>query len=179
MKRFLFLLLVCFSMYSYSQIQRTVTFDFSNPNSLNPKITPRTDMGGYVLINDVVFNNGPIRINFEKFAAGIGTHYFTYNVGNYALRICAGSQANFSTTVKDAVINSFSFSSDTDGGDMYLVDRSAEEETAFNERNKLYWSPIDNVGIPKVSLRNGNHDAFIKKISFDVTLPSVVLQPTH
>ena len=178
MKRFLFLLLVCFSMYSYSQIQRTVTFDFSNPNSLNPKITPRTDMGGYVLINDVVFNNGPIRINFEKFAAGIGTHYFTYNVGNYALRICAGSQANFSTTVKDAVINSFSFSSDTDGGDMYLVDRSAEEETAFNERNKLYWSPIDNVGIPKVSLRNGNHDAFIKKISFDVTLPSVVLQPT-
>lgn len=178
MKRFLFLLLVCFSMYSYSQIQRTVTFDFSNPNSLDPKITPRTDMGGYVLINDVVFNNGPIRISFEKFAAGIGTHYFTYNVGNYALRICAGSQANFSTTVKDAVINSFSFSSDTDGGDMYLVDRSAEEETAFNERNKLYWSPIDNVGIPEVSLRNGNHDAFIKKISFDVTLPSVVLQPT-
>lgn len=178
MKRFLFLLFVFISVGAYAQIQQTVTFDFTKPNSLNPEITPRLDMGGYVLVTGVKFINGPISISFEEFAGGIGAHYFTYSKDNYVLRICSGTQVNFATNSAGAVINSFSFSSDSDGGDLYLYNREFEEQTNYNETNKLRWLPLDGIGVSSVSLRNSNHDALIKKISFDVTLPSVVLRPT-
>lgn len=66
MKKSLFvILLACVSAPSWAQIQRTAVFDFSQPLSLTPSITPPEGNSNEVPVTDNVFSNGDITIDLS------------------------------------------------------------------------------------------------------------------
>ena len=74
MKKSLFvILLACMSAPGWAQIQRTAVFDFSQPLSLTPSITPPEGKSNEVPVTDNVFSNGDITIDFEWCNQGLGT----------------------------------------------------------------------------------------------------------
>lgn len=79
MKKSLFvILLACVSAPGWAQIQRTVVFDFSQPLSLTPSITPPEGNSNEVPVTDNVFSNGDITIDFEWGNQGLGTSILNF-----------------------------------------------------------------------------------------------------
>ena len=57
MRNFILLLLVAFALPVAAQKSNSVTFDFANPTSLDPQITPSDVNSGTVFVTDKVFHN--------------------------------------------------------------------------------------------------------------------------
>ena len=77
MRNFILLLLVAFVLPLSAQVTNSVTFDFANPKSLNPQITPKTSNGSTEFVTNEVFRNGPIDISFSQGAQPIGAYILT------------------------------------------------------------------------------------------------------
>ena len=68
-----------------------VVFDFTNPEALDPSITPSTDASTGVEFESVTFTNGNISIKLDKGSASYGARIWTKTDGTYELRAYNGS----------------------------------------------------------------------------------------
>ena len=125
MKKALLLLLLAISLPSMAQLQLSTVFDFGNPLSLNPPITPGDYHGAKVIVFDKVFQFGNVSISFSMGVSSGGSaqimttvNQYTGEVG-YCLRVTQGAVMTISG-INGATLNSIQFSDDSMKGDLSL-----------------------------------------------------------
>ena len=98
MKRlFYFFLSLMFLPLSARTVQKSYTYYFNNPESLNPSITRSPYEGGSVSVTDMVFssNDGNVNISFIKGSSPIGAEIITDNASGGKI-----PYLTFNTTVR-------------------------------------------------------------------------------
>ena len=141
-------------------------FDFTNPYNLTPSVTPKHGNANVVLITDLVFKNGPIRISFEKGAQPTGAQIATIGDGaneTYHLRVTATTSMTFST-VDGARIQSIKFSDDSEIGDLYL--KNGEPGEQLGEEGNRKWE-CKGADVDSVTFYNNSQMAKLKTIRID------------
>lgn len=125
MKKALLLLLLAISLPSMAQLQLSTAFDFGNPLSLNPPITPGDYHGAKVIVFDKVFQFGNVTISFSMGVSSGGSaqimttvNQYTGEIG-YCLRVTQGAVMTISG-INGATLNSIQFSDDSMKGDLSL-----------------------------------------------------------
>lgn len=151
-------------------------FDFTNPYNLTPSVTPKHGNANVVLITDLVFKNGPIRISFERGAQPTGAQIATIGDGaneTYHLRVTATTSMTFST-VDGARIQSIKFSDDSEIGDLYL--KNGEPGEQLGEEGNRKWE-CKGADVDSVTFYNNSQMAKLKTIRIDYITPSDILVP--
>lgn len=178
MRKFLLTLLTLVSVNVFAQIQRSVTYDFSNPLGLTPSVTPTSAGDGRVGIDEKSsfgsFEEEEIRADFSKNGYVIGVNIFTQNNGQIVLEINRGNKMTVST-VDEATINSISFSSDSYLGDLTPI--KADENKGDWKYTSKVWTAYSGQSVSSMAFWNTGLPTEIKKMTVDYTLPIVKLVP--
>lgn len=179
MKKSLFvILLACVSAPGWAQIQRTAVFDFSQPLSLTPSITPPEGNSNEVPVTDNVFSNGDITIDFEWGIQGLGTsilnstNIYTHEV-TYYLKVC---QQAFMKVHAPGIgrLDRVSFSEGSTVGDLRVTD----DELGSQEDGYKTWINDKKQDIHDLIYKNSFSNAQLKKITVLYTMPSTILTAT-
>lgn len=178
MKKSLFvILLACVSAPGWAQIQRTAVFDFSQPLSLTPSITPPEGNSNEVPVTDKVFSNGDITIDFEWGNQGLGTsilnstNIYTHEV-TYYLKVC--QQAFMKVHAPEiGRLDRVSFSEGSIVGDLHVTD----DELGSQDGSKT-WINDKKQDIHDLIYKNSFSNAQLKKITVLYTMPSTILTAT-
>lgn len=179
MKKSLFvILLACVSAPGWAQIQRTVVFDFSQPLSLTPSITPPEGNSNEVPVTDNVFSNGDITIDFEWGNQGLGTsilnftNIYTHDI-SYYLKV--SQQALMKVHAPDiGRLDRVSFSEGSTVGDLRVTD----DELGSQEDGYKTWINDKKQDIHDLIYKNSFKNAQLKKITVLYTMPSTILTAT-
>lgn len=179
MKKSLFvILLACVSAPGWAQIQRTVVFDFSQPLSLTPSITPPEGNSNEVPVTDNVFSNGDITIGFEWGNLGLGTaivnftNRYTHDI-SYYLKV--SQQALMKVHAPDiGRLDRVSFSEGSTVGDLRVTD----DELGSQEDGYKTWINDKKQDIHDLIYKNSFSNAQLKKITVLYTMPSTILTAT-
>lgn len=179
MKKSLFvILLACVSAPGWAQIQRTVVFDFSQPLSLTPSITPPEGNSNEVPVTDNVFSNGDITIDFEWGNLGLGTaivnftNRYTHDI-SYYLKV--SQQALMKVHAPDiGRLDRVSFSEGSTVGDLRVTD----DELGSQEDGYKTWINDKKQDIHDLIYKNSFSNAQLKKITVLYTMPSTILTAT-
>lgn len=179
MKKFLFVVFMTFVSASiFAQIQRTAVFDFSQPLSLNPSITPPEGNSSEVHVTNKTFSNGDITIDFELGNQGLGTSIFNFtniwtNVTTYYLKI---SQQAFMKihAPKDGRIDQVSFSEGSTVGDLRVTD----ENLGLQKDGYKTWINSQGQDVHDLIYKNSFSTAQLKQITVQYTVPSTILTAT-
>lgn len=161
-----------------ASIQRTVTFDFTNPESLTPSITPGASVGEYVQVTDKVFTNENVSISFDKLngSTSLGAQILTqenYDGICYNLRISKAGVIKFSVPRGD-VINSISFDGLSEMGDLY-ISNNVSGTFQYNS-----WQNTNNDNITTVAMANsGGSLAHLRIVTVTYTTRGDVLTPNY
>ena len=179
MKKSLFvILLACVSAPGWAQIQRTAVFDFSQPLSLTPSITPPEGNSNEVPVTDDVFSNGDITIDFEWGNQGLGTaivnftNIYTHDI-SYYLKV--SQQALMKVHAPDiGRLDRVSFSEGSTVGDLRVTD----DELGSQEDGYKTWINDKKQNIHDLIYKNSFSNAQLKKITVLYTMPSTILTAT-
>jgi len=179
MKRYLLLLVTLVSVSVYGQIQKQVTFDFTQPSSLNPIITPPDpNLTVSVEVTEKIFKSGEISISFARGSVYGGAQYkvttSTNGVNNYYLEVNRSTTMTFASN-DDAAITSIEISDDSTIGDFSLV--SGQPGYQDPDRMYKYWTCNDNNNVHSVAFMVGGEATKIKKVTVHYTEPVNVLSP--
>jgi hypothetical protein len=179
MKKSLFvILLACMSAPCWAQIQRTAVFDFSQPLSLTPSITPPEGNSNEVPVTDNVFSNGDITIDFEWGNQGLGTSIlnftnpYTHEV-TYYLKVSQQALMKVHAPVIGR-LDRVSFSDDSSVGDLRVTD----DELGSQEDGYKTWINDKKQDIHDLIYKNSFSNAQLKKITVLYTMPSTILIAT-
>lgn len=179
MKKSLFvILLACMSAPCWAQIQRTAVFDFSQPLSLTPSITPPEGNSNEVPVTDNVFSNGDITIDFEWGKQGLGTSIlnftnpYTHEV-TYYLKVSQQALMKVHAPVIGR-LDRVSFSDDSSVGDLRVTD----DELGSQEDGYKTWINDKKQDIHDLKYKNSFSNAQLKKITVLYTMPSTILTAT-
>lgn len=179
MKKSLFvILLACMSAPCWAQIQRTAVFDFSQPLSLTPSITPPEGNSNEVPVTDNVFSNGDITIDFEWGNQGLGTSIlnftnpYTHEV-TYYLKVSQQALMKVHAPVIGR-LDRVSFSDDSSVGDLRVTD----DELGSQEDGYKTWINDKKQDIHDLIYKNSFSNAQLKKITVLYTMPSTILTAT-
>lgn len=179
MKKSLFvILLACVSAPGWAQIQRTAVFDFSQPLSLTPSITPPEGNSNEVPVTDDVFSNGDITIDFEWGNQGLGTaivnftNIYTHDI-SYYLKV---SQQALMKVHAPGIgrLDRVSFSEGSTVGDLRVTD----DELGSQEDGYKTWINDKKQNIHDLIYKNSFSNAQLKKITVLYTMPSTILTAT-
>ena len=179
MKKSLFvILLACVSAPGWAQIQRTAVFDFSQPLSLTPSITPPEGNSNEVPVTDDVFSNGDITIDFEWGNQGLGTaivnftNIYTHDI-SYYLKV---SQQALMKVHAPGIgrLDRVSFSEGSTVGDLRVTD----DELGSQEDGYKTWINDKKQNIYDLIYKNSFSNAQLKKITVLYTMPSTILTAT-
>lgn len=177
MRKFILSLLALVSVNVFAQIQRTVTYDFSNPRGLTPSVTPKGDGDGRVIIDDrsnfKSFREGPVRVDFSREGNVMGV-YIKDDNDNIYLEISRGSKMVV-TTVDDATINSISFSSDSYLGGLNPT-KENENKGDWKYSSKT-WTANAGQSVSSLTFWNTGTPTSIRKMTIDYTMPTEILVP--
>lgn len=179
MKKSLFvILLACVSAPGWAQIQRTAVFDFCQPLSLTPSITPPEGNSNEVPVTDDVFSNGDITIDFEWGNQGLGTaivnftNIYTHDI-SYYLKV---SQQALMKVHAPGIgrLDRVSFSEGSTVGDLRVTD----DELGSQEDGYKTWINDKKQNIHDLIYKNSFSNAQLKKITVLYTMPSTILTAT-
>lgn len=179
MKKSLFvILLACVSAHGWAQIQRTAVFDFSQPLSLTPSITPPEGNSNEVPVTDNVFSNGDITIDFEWGNQGLGTaivnftNIYTHDI-SYYLKV---SQQALMKVHAPGIgrLDRVSFSEGSTVGDLRVTD----DELGSQEDGYKTWINDKKQDMHDLIYKNSFSNAQLKKITVLYTMPSTILTAT-
>ena len=179
MKKSLFvILLACVSAPGWAQIQRIAVFDFSQPLSLTPSITPPEGNSNEVPVTDNVFSNGDITIDFEWGNQGLGTSILNFTNPytkevTYYLKVC--QQALMKVHAPGiGRLDRVSFSEGSSVGDLRVTD----DELGSQEDGYKTWINDKEQDIHDLIYKNSFSNAQLKKITVLYTMPSTILTAT-
>lgn len=165
MRLLLSFLLILFSSSVFSQKQKVVTLDFTDPASLGLPTGNDNDL------NDNTYTLGKANISFSRGTQDLGVRYIFQN-DSYYLEMNKGSRL-FMKGVDGAVLNVVSFSVEN-FGDLNVVD---ENEGSWDS-DKGKWSCNGNGNITNVAFKNSGKHTLIKSITVTYTEPINVLIPS-
>lgn len=165
MRLLLSFLLILFSSSVFSQKQKVVTLDFTDPASLGLPTGNDNDL------NDNTYTLGKANISFSRGTQDLGVRYIFQN-DSYYLEMNKGSRL-FMKGVDGAVLNVVSFSVEN-FGDLNVVD---ENEGSWDS-DKGKWSCNGNGNITNVAFKNSGKHTLIKSITVTYTEPINVLTPS-
>lgn len=166
MRLLLSFLLILFSSSVFSQKQKVVTLDFTDPASLGLPTGNDNDL------NDNTYTLGKANISFSRGTQDLGVRYIFQN-DSYYLEMNKGSRL-FMKGVDGAVLNVVSFSVEN-FGDLNVVD---ENEGSWDS-DKGKWSCNGNGNITNVAFKNSGKHTLIKSITVTYTEPINVLTPSY
>lgn len=166
MRLLLSFLLILFSSSVFSQKQKVVTLDFTDPASLGLPTGNDNDL------NDNTYTLGKANISFSRGTQDLGVRYIFQN-DSYYLEMNKGSRL-FMKGVDDAVLNVVSFSVEN-FGDLNVVD----ENVGSWDSDKGIWSCNGNGNITNVAFKNSGKHTLIKSITVTYTEPINVLIPSY
>lgn len=165
MRLLLSFLLILFSSSVFSQKQKVVTLDFTDPASLGLPTGNDNDL------NDNTYTLGKANISFSRGSQDLGVRYIFQN-DSYYLEMNKGSRL-FMKGVDGAVLNVVSFSVEN-FGDLNVVD----ENVGSWDSDKGIWSCNGNGNITNVAFKNSGKHTLIKSITVTYTEPINVLTPS-
>lgn len=165
MRLLLSFLLILFSSSVFSQKQKVVTLDFTDPASLGLPTGNDNDL------NDNTYTLGKANISFSRGTQDLGVRYIFQN-DSYYLEMNKGSRL-FMKGVDGAVLNVVSFSVEN-FGDLNVVD----ENVGSWDSDKGIWSCNGNGNITNVAFKNSGKHTLIKSITVTYTEPIDVLTPS-
>lgn len=165
MRLLLSFLLILFSSSVFSQKQKVVTLDFTDPASLGLPTGNDNDL------NDNTYTLGKANISFSRGTQDLGVRYIFQN-DSYYLEMNKGSRL-FMKGVDGAVLNVVSFSVEN-FGDLNVVD----ENVGSWDSDKGIWSCNGNGNITNVAFKNSGKHTLIKSITVTYTEPINVLTPS-
>ena len=166
MRLLLSFLLILFSSSVFSQKQKVVTLDFTDPASLGLPTENDNDL------NDNTYTLGKANISFSRGTQDLGVRYIFQN-DSYYLEMNKGSRL-FMKGVDGAVLNVVSFSVEN-FGDLNVVD----ENVGSWDSDKGIWSCNGNGNITNVAFKNSGKHTLIKSITVTYTEPINVLTPSY
>lgn len=166
MRLLLSFLLILFSSSVFSQKQKVVTLDFTDPASLGLPTGNDNDL------NDNTYTLGKANISFSRGTQDLGVRYIFQN-DSYYLEMNKGSRL-FMKGVDGAVLNVVSFSVEN-FGDLNVVD----ENVGSWDSDKGIWSYNGNGNITNVAFKNSGKHTLIKSITVTYTEPINVLTPSY
>lgn len=166
MRLLLSFLLILFSSSVFSQKQKVVTLDFTDPASLGLPTGNDNDL------NDNIYTLGKANISFSRGTQDLGVRYIFQN-DSYYLEMNKGSRL-FMKGVDGAVLNVVSFSVEN-FGDLNVVD----ENVGSWDSDKGIWSCNGNGNITNVAFKNSGKHTLIKSITVTYTEPINVLTPSY
>lgn len=166
MRLLLSFLLILFSSSVFSQKQKVVTLDFTDPASLGLPTGNDNDL------NDNTYTLGKANISFSRGTQDLGVRYIFQN-DSYYLEMNKGSRL-FMKGVDGAVLNVVSFSVEN-FGDLNVVD----ENVGSWDSDKGIWSCNGNGNITNVAFKNSGKHTLIKSITVTYTEPINVLTPSY
>lgn len=165
MRLLLSFLLILFSSSVFSQKQKVVTLDFTDPASLGLPTGNDNDL------NDNTYTLGKANISFSRGTQDLGVRYIFQN-DSYYLEMNKGSRL-FMKGVDGAVLNVVSFSVEN-FGDLNVVD----ENVGSWDSDKGIWRCNGNGNITNVAFKNSGKHTLIKSITVTYTEPINVLTPS-
>ncbi len=178
MKQYLLLLLLTLCLPISSQtLEKTAVFDFSNPTSLNPSITPSDESGIGVRVYSTVFKAGAVTLSFSDAVQTGGYAYLMTNINeyqgttSYSLKFGQGTLVNFNST-GNAVIKKIQISENSITGDTYL------SQTSPGSLIGKTWTCGDNNNVTAVSFRNGGVASYWETVTVTYTALQNQLTPS-
>lgn len=179
MRNFILLLLVAFVLPLSAQVTNSVTFDFANPKSLNPQITPKTSNGSTEFVTNEVFHNGPIDISFTQGAQPIGAYIFTKvdkSTGEVSYNLTVSTSTSMKFAAKEGVtIQKIQFS---ESSLMGSLDVAQGQPGSFDfHTNYRVWTN-GTTGAKSVTLYNNQNESELTQITVTYSSPVNILTPT-
>ena len=165
MRQILLLFTLFLSVAVFGQKQKTVTFDFTSPTSLNLSENNDTE------ITNENYTLGKINLSFTKGAVLVGVRYVKVN-DNYYLKVASSSKVHLST-LEGATLTSVKFDTYT-FGDLSLDSNQPGSWDGENGR----WSCLSNSNAQSVTFMNSGSPSFIKSITVTYSEPTQVLTPS-
>lgn len=186
-KKLILTFFVVLSAHAFAQVRQTATFNFANPQSLNPSINPEDYSGQTIIpVRDVKFKSGNIQISFTLFndtmtAQGArirGIKYTGEDFYRYALQITHGTnmivEGQSGATLDSIICDQSQYSSK---GDLDLTDGYGGV-LDYTLNYALHWKNNTSTPISKVSFSNYNSITQLPELKVYYTTPSDILVPT-
>lgn len=148
-------------------VTKTATFNFDNPTSLNPSITPSTDTGdGLVPVKgdgqNISFttSDGKITVSFELDANNGNYPVYIKTIGSqYFLQLNTGTKMVI-TASQNTSIDSVKFGGSDDGGYVLITDVNDQRVSQFMELNDTQtyyeWYSPSNTTVTSVKIRQNS-----------------------
>ena len=153
MKKILLILFVLFSVHSFGQVTESVTFDFTNPTSLNPSVS----MADGVFEKNVfstVFTNGPVSITFTDYGQGVVLNRSTID---YVCTLSLRQRASMTISISGT---GYALSSINLTGSVGTIKE-------VSSSTKSWYAPDGTT--KSITLHNGTEETFIQKIKVNYT----------
>lgn len=171
-KYFLTLMMIVLSSAMYAQsLLKTVTFDFTAPESLSPSITLNSN--GYAVVTGGVFKDaetGQISIDFNGTDKPVNIRETSEGVH---LELIRGSQMRFLST--DVEIVSINFKAGTYPSEVGGLGLKSGNPGSMSLVNG--WTCNDTRNVKKVEFTNGGKDAWLRTIEVTYLTPKDVITP--
>lgn len=141
MKKYFLLVFLLTSLTVTAQVQKTVTFDFNSPSTLNtsPSLNPNTENGGTRNVTTTKFTNEDVQLSFELVGGEIGGQFCTQLINDgksVTYYLTMGDRTHFIVSgLNGAKLNSISYPNTDLSGDLYLVDN---KPGTFDAANHLW-----------------------------------------
>lgn len=173
MRKFLLTLFAIVSVNVFAQIQRTVTYDFTDPLGLTPSVPPKDP--GTVPIDERgdidYFTEGQIHISFKQ-NGFIGATITTDKDSHKSFLELNRMAKMVVTAVDNATLNSIYFSDAITLGNIDIEEKKGDWN--FNSRR---WMARDGEDVTNLTFLNAGSPASISKITIIYTTPTDVLVP--
>lgn len=182
MKKYFLLVFLLTSLTVTAQVQKTVTFDFNSPSTLNtsPVLIPNKDDGGTRNVTNTKFTNEDVQLSFELLDGGqIGGQFCTQWINDgksVTYYLTMGDRTHFVVSgLNGAKLNSISYPYADLSGDLYLVDNNPG---TFDAANHLWTCGSDDASKVIFQSSGGSNPEF-HQLTVTYTMPSDVLIPSY
>ncbi len=176
MRRLSLLLLALVAMTANAQVSLSTTFDWGNPESLNPSITPSTENGGSANAMNKTFSQGLIQISFQyEYGVGGGAYIETQvnaytGETRYALIVTKGGEMVVTAT-GGATLNSITWDEYSDPYDLLL--KAGQPGTL-----DIHGWQAGSEAVSSVTFRNMGERSNFHTLTVSYTAPSDILTAT-
>lgn len=180
MKKISLLLLSLLCLPTFSQLQKSIVYDFNNPQNLNPSITPSVDNAGIVNVTSKTFTNDSVKISFAAGGQPVGAQIFTF-IDPYSSQTTYSLRITFTTTMTvsiggGAVLDSIRISKESTIGALHLD--TGQPGVLDPYQMYKFWKSGTKT-CTSVTFKCGDTPALIQQMTVYYTTPSAVLTPTE
>lgn len=175
MKKSVLFFLLFLGLHAQAQVNLQALFDFANPTSLTPPITPNSITGAGVIVSNKTLTCGPISISFSAGvstggSAQIWTFTNSWNETTYYLKITQGTLMTIQSN-DGAVLDSIKYDDKTVIGDLHLQSGQPGQEL-------YYMWKSNSKTVTSVSFFNSSQASQINQMTVYYSAPSDILVPT-